>query len=115
MKRLRQRCNRGAYGLAVKEKLFFLVPSIEPAFEGEERVIGEVDHPPHAVLFSLEEMDLSVPKIEIVEGETEGFTDPDAGPKKEQDEGPVPGVVDHGEELSSHPWGLWPGGGHRGA
>ena len=90
----------GPVSLAVKEKLLFGIPSLEPALEGEEGIIGNVDHSPHAVLLSLEEMDLSVTKIEIVEREAEGFTDPDARPQKQQDEGPVPGVVDHGEELS---------------
>ena len=99
----------GPVALAVKEKLLFGIPSLEPALEGEECIIREVDHPPHAVLLSFEEMDLSLPKIEIVEREAEGFTDPDAGPQEKQDEGPVPGVVDHGEELSHILGGYRPG------
>ena len=80
--------------LAVKEKLLFGIPPLKPAPQGEECIIRKVDHPPHVVLLSLNELDLSIPEIEIVEGEAEGFTDPDAGPQQKQEEGPVSCVMD---------------------
>jgi hypothetical protein len=52
--------------LAVKEELLALVSSPEPEFHGKEGIIAQVDHPPHAVLLSLEEMNLSFPDIQIV-------------------------------------------------
>ena len=47
--------------LAVKDKLLVLVPSPKPEFYGKQGIIAQIDHPPHAVLLSLKEMDLSVP------------------------------------------------------
>jgi hypothetical protein len=44
---------------AVKDELLGLVPAPEPEFEGEEGIIAQIDHPPHAVLLSFEEMNLS--------------------------------------------------------
>ena len=83
---------------AIKEELLFGVTSLEPALECEERIIRNVDHSPLTILFSLVEMHLPVTKVEVVERETERFTDPDAGPEKQQGERTVTGVVDHGEE-----------------
>ena len=46
---------------AVKDELLGLVPAAEPKFEGEEGIIAQIDHSAHAVLFSLEEMNLFCP------------------------------------------------------
>ena len=52
--------------LTVKDELLVLVSSPKPEFYGEEGIIAQVDHPPHAVLLSLEKMDLSIPNVQIV-------------------------------------------------
>ena len=62
--------------LAVKDELLVLVPSPKPEFYGEQGIIAQVDHPPHAVLLSLEEMNLSAPDIEIVQPKAQGLADP---------------------------------------
>jgi hypothetical protein len=52
--------------LAVKDELLVLVPSPEPEFDGEEGIIAQIDHPPHAVLLSLVQMNLSALDVQIV-------------------------------------------------
>ena len=96
----RSTVTEGPVLLAIKEELLFRIPSAEPALQREECIVRNVDHPSHAVLLSLVEMHLAVPEIDIIERETEGFADPDARPQKKQNECPIPGVVDHGEEPS---------------
>ena len=49
--------------LAVKDELLVLVPSPQPEFDGEQSIIAQIDHPPHAVLLSLVQMNLSLPLI----------------------------------------------------
>ena len=54
--------------LTVKDKLLVLVPSPKPEFYGKQRIISQVDHPPHAVLLSFEEMNLPALDVQIVCG-----------------------------------------------
>ena len=75
----------------------FRIP--QPALQGKEDVVAQIDHPAHAVLLSLKEMDLSLLEIDVVHGETEGLADPHACPQKEKDQRAVPGSVDNPDEL----------------
>jgi hypothetical protein len=51
---------------AVKDELLVLVPSPKPEFDGKERIVAQVDHPPHAILLSLEKMNLPALDVQIV-------------------------------------------------
>ena len=64
----------------VKDELLVLVPSLKPELDRKQGIIAQVNHPPHAVLLSLEEMDLSVPDIEIVQPKAQCLADPYASP-----------------------------------
>ena len=66
--------------LAVKDELLLVVPSPKLEFYGKERIIAQVDHPPHAVFLSLKEMNLSSPDIEIVQPQSQCLADPHARP-----------------------------------
>ena len=67
-----------AAALSVKEVHLFLVPYREPALQGEEGVVGEVDDPACIVLLPRNEVHLLLPEVDIVHGETEGLADPHA-------------------------------------
>ena len=86
--------------MAVKEKLLVFLPFLKPAFEGKQGILAQIDHPAHAVLFSLEEMNLSVLDVQVIEFQAQGLPDPDAGPQKQENQSPVPDVVDHGNQFS---------------
>jgi hypothetical protein len=66
--------------LTVKEKLLALVPFLKPAFKGKQGILAQLDHSAHAVLFSLEEMNLSVLDVQVIQSQAQGFPDPDACP-----------------------------------
>jgi hypothetical protein len=66
--------------LTVKEKLLALVPFLKPAFEGKQGILTQVDHSAHAVLFSLEEMNLPVLDVQVIQSQAQGFPDPDPCP-----------------------------------
>jgi len=52
--------------LAEKDELLVLVPSPKPEFDGKQRIIAQVDHPPHAFLLSFEEMNLPALDVRII-------------------------------------------------
>jgi len=60
----------------VKDELLVLVPSLKPELDRKQGIIAQVNHPPHAVLLSLKEMNLSVPDIEIVDLQPKKLADP---------------------------------------
>jgi hypothetical protein len=52
--------------LAIKDELLVLVPSPQPEFDRKQRIIAQIDYSSHAVLLSLEEMNLSALDIQII-------------------------------------------------
>ena len=84
--------------LTVEDEYLLRISPLEPALQGKGGIIGEVDHPAHIVLLSFHQMDFSLLEIDVPHRKPQCFADPDAGPDEEQDESPVPGVVDNGEE-----------------
>jgi hypothetical protein len=89
----------GLIAVAVKDKLLVLIPSPKPEFQGHKNIVAQIDHPPHAVLLALEEMDFSIPDIEIVQPKPQGLADPHARAQEQKDQGPVPDVVNRREKL----------------
>jgi hypothetical protein len=85
---------------AVKDELLTLVPSSQLEFEGEKGIIAQVDDPPHTVLLSLEEMNLSALDVQIVYPQPQGLADLYPCPQKEKKQGPVPDVLNHREKFS---------------
>ena len=81
--------------MSVKEVRLFLVPYREPALQGKEGIVGEVDHPARIVLLPRNEMHLFLREVDIVQGETECLADPDACPQEKKDKRSIPGMVDH--------------------
>jgi hypothetical protein len=51
---------------AVKDELLALVSSPQLEFYGEEGIIAQIDHPPHTVLLSHVQMNLSALDVQIV-------------------------------------------------
>ena len=52
--------------MTIKEEVLVLDPAPKPELDGKQSIIAQVDYPPHAVFFSLENMNLSVSDIQIV-------------------------------------------------
>ena len=54
----------------------FLVPCSEPALQGEDGIVAQIDRPTHVVLLSFHDMDLLLLEIDVVHRKVQDLADP---------------------------------------